>query len=93
MVQELEKTTREGNKTPGERGTTSDETTEENARRKTLEEQKRREKEEAETGKQHEITIPYLTNTTSSRRADAFMWCLQMERKQTSPTTGAWITT
>ena len=59
----------------------------------TLEEQKRREKEEAETGKQHEITIPYLTNTTSSRRADAFMWCRQMERKQTSPTTSAWTTT
>ena len=35
VVQKIEKTTSEGNKTPGERGTTSDETTEENARRGT----------------------------------------------------------
>ena len=35
MVQKIEKTTSQGNKTPGERGITSDETTEENARRGT----------------------------------------------------------
>ena len=35
VVQKLEKTTSEGNETPGERGTTSNETTKENARRGT----------------------------------------------------------
>jgi hypothetical protein len=33
-----------------------------------------------------------LTSTTLSKKVDAFTWCHQMGRKQTSPTSSAWIT-